>query len=276
MKFAKMNGLGNDFVLLDVRKTEVENPDELALRLCDRHTGIGGDGLLLVGRSGTHDLKMDIYNSDGSRAEMCGNGMRCFAKYAYEHGVVSKKEFTVETLAGTIKPCVITDGGNAVELVCVNVGKPKFSRADIPMTGQGTCSLDKLTALNREFTVSALRLTVPHAVVFVEELGDSLINTYGPVITRAPEFPEGINVNFCRIIDRRNIQVSTYERGAGRTLACGTGSSSACVCSYLAGYTERQVNVHLRLGQLLINWEENGEVMMTGPAQEVFTGDIEI
>ncbi len=275
MIFTKAHGLGNDFVITDDREEKLQGLSALAKRLCHRRTGIGADGLILVRESQTCDTRMVIFNSDGSEAEMCGNGVRCFAKYVYDKGIVKTDSFSVETLAGPMVIDLTVENGLAAA-ARVDMGVPEFRRECIPMTGQGECRLEKLTALDREFTYSTILLGVPHTVVFVEEMPSyEDLCRYGAFIETMPLFPRKTNVNFTRVMDRETVEVRTWERGCGATYACGTGSSSAAVCAHLAGFTGKHVKVCLELGALDILYGENGHVFMTGPAAFAFEGEVD-
>ncbi len=276
MKFTKVHGLGNDFVLIDAIRAPQRDYNALAKPLCHRQTGIGADGLLIVLPSEQADIRMRIINSDGSEAEMCGNGIRAFSKYVYEHGIVQKLSLTVETLAGVMKPQLVLENGH-VSGVRVDMGKPGITCADVPVEGekQSRCLGRTLSAAGREFTFSSVRVGVPHTAVFVDDPVQFDLAKYGPAIERHPLFPQRTNVNFVHVLDRENIVQRTWERGAGPTLACGTGSCGSAVCCMLGGLTERAVNVHLELGSLLIEWpNEDASVFMTGPAELVFEGEI--
>lgn len=274
MRFTKAHGLGNDFVVFDDRGEALSGLNELSKKLCDRRTGVGGDGMILVRGSEIADTRMVIFNSDGSEAEMCGNGIRCFAKYVYDKGIVPLNRFSVETLAGIMDVSLTVENG-AAKTVTVGMGKPEFARQNIPVTGTGDCLLQKIRVLDREFTFSTILLGVPHTVVFVEDLDATDILKYGPIIETHPLFPRKTNVNFTQVLDQKTIRVRTWERGCGATLACGTGSSSAAVCSAVAGFTGKTVEVQLALGSLSIEWANDGTVFMRGPAQFVFEGELD-
>ncbi|MGI6005003.1 MAG: diaminopimelate epimerase [Christensenellales bacterium] len=276
MQFEKMHGLGNDFILVDARYGMPVHEDALAgftEEICNRRTGIGADGLILVLASDTADHRMRILNSDGSEAEMCGNGIRCFARYVYEHGIETKDRFGVETLAGVMRPqLVFEDGGIAG--ITVDMGEPLLDRSDIPMIGpDGPVIRESIEIDYHLFDIAAMRMGVPHTMVFVPEVTDELVRTYGPPLESCSLFPQRTNVNFVQFIDHDNILIRTYERGAGPTLACGTGSCAAAVACMLRGLTGRTVNVHLALGTLVIRWDKDGRVQMTGPAETAFTGE---
>ncbi len=274
MRFTKAHGLGNDFIITDGRSGAFqEDLPALARRLCHRRTGVGADGLVFVRESAACDTRMQLFNSDGSEAEMCGNGVRCFAKYVHDKGIVKKERFSVETLAGPQLIELTVEGGAAVK-ARVNLGKPERKKPLIPMLGEGECVLEKLTAQGRVLTFSTILLGVPHSVVFMDELPDEeALCHMGYEIEHMPIFPRGTNVNFTHVIDSQNIEVRTWERGCGATLACGTGSSSAAVCSAIAGFTGRHVTVHLALGALDILWDDDNSVFMTGPAEFSFEGE---
>ena len=275
MLFSKMHGLGNDFIVIDARGKEDIDYNSLAKRMCHRHIGVGADGLLLVLDSKLADIRMRIINSDGSEAEMCGNGIRCFSKYVFERGIVKKDKFKVETLAGIIEPELILNEYGLVEKVKVNMGKPSFKRKDIPMQGEPESDAinTSIEVDGKEYKITSLLMGVPHTVLFVDDVEKVDIYTLGPKIEKHEVFPRKTNVNFVQVIDKNNIKVRTWERGAGATFACGTGSCASVIASNLNGYTERKANVHLYFGTLEIEWQEDGTVFMTGPAEEVFVGE---
>lgn len=270
MHFRKYHGLGNDFILTDDLDGSLEATPERAIRLCDRHTGVGADGWILIRPSETCDIQMFLYNSDGSVAEMCGNGLRCFAKDVYDRGVVRKENFTVETLAGVMEVHVTAENGQA-RLVTANLGQASFDRPSIPMTGEGVCSRETVHALDRDFTISACRMGVPHAVVFGRDFTDADVLKYGPVLETDPMFPRRANINFANILNDHTVEVRTWERGCGRTLACGTGSCATAVLCAQAGYTGKNVEIRLQKGALFIRVTPEG-VIMTGPAALAFEG----
>jgi len=274
MYFYKYHGLGNDFVLtLDLDGT-VETSPARAIRICDRHTGIGADGWMLIRPSETCDIQMVLYNSDGSVAEMCGNGLRCFAKFVYDHGIVKKEDFTVETLAGTMQVHVTAEDG-VCQLVTANIGAPSFEKSAIPMVGEGHCDRETVTVLDREFTLSACLMGVPHVVVFGTDFNDEDVLKYGPPLEISPLFPRKANINFANILDDHTVEVRTWERGCGRTLACGTGSCATAVLCHKSGFTRDQVEIRLQEGSLFIRVTDNG-VIMTGPAALAFEGETEL
>ena len=275
MVFQKMHGLGNDFILMNGIEPSNFNLQELAIKLCDRHQGIGADGIILILPSEIADVKMRIINSDGSEANMCGNGIRCFAKYVYDNQINTAKSFTIETGAGIMVPELITENGKVLA-VKVNMGSPDLERSAIPMTGAaGTVINEPLTVSGKEYHITSMLMGVPHTVVFVDHLNNTDIVTIGRQIEKNPLFPKGTNVNFVEVINDHEIKMRTWERGAGSTLACGTGSCASAVASCLIGKTGRTVTVHLTLGDLLIEWID-GTVYMTGSANHVFEGEVAI
>lgn len=275
MKFTKMHGLGNDFVLFVDKDGAQKDYTEAAQILCHRQTGIGADGIIAVIPSQIADVRMRIINADGSEAEMCGNGIRCFAKYVFERGLIAKEEFTVETLAGVMTPKITVENGK-VSLVTVNMGKPFFAPADIPMIAEGDKILDYTIAVGGEdVSVSSVLLGVPHTEVFVEDITVVPLTELGPKIEKHPLFPRGTNVNFVEVVDDKTLKVRTWERGAGATLACGTGCCGTAVVAYERGVTGREVDVQVYLGTLHISYREDGTVFMTGPAVESFETELE-
>lgn len=273
MKVTKMHGLGNDFIVFFDDGTSTFDVTKAAITLCDRHTGIGADGLVIVMPSEVADVRMRIINSDGSEAEMCGNGIRCFAKYAFDRKIIDKTVFTVETLAGIMTPEIIAKDGVA-ELVKVNMGQPSFRSAQIPMDVAADKVIDYTIQVDGvDYVVSSVLLGVPHTEVFVEDVTTVPLSTLGPKIEKHPLFPKGTNVNFVQPVDDKTVKVRTWERGAGATLACGTGSCASAVMAHEKGLTGRIVDVELYLGTLQIEYAEDGTVYMTGPATEVFELD---
>jgi diaminopimelate epimerase len=275
MKFQKMHGLGNDFILPDEANSLGFDLKTLAVRLCDRHQGIGADGIILILPSEIADVKMRIINSDGSEANMCGNGIRCFAKYVYENKIITAKSFTIETGAGVMIPELIVED-EKVLFVKVNMGAPILDRLAIPMKGAAGKVIDEpFLVAGEEYRITSLLMGVPHTIVFVDDIANTDIVTIGRQIEKNPVFPEGTNVNFVEVVNNKEIRVRTWERGAGSTLACGTGSCAAAVASCLNGKTGKKVTVHLTLGDLLIEWIDDC-VYMTGTADHVFSGEISV
>ena len=274
MRFTKMEGLGNDYVYMDGFQEEVREPSVLAVRVSDRHFGIGADGLILILPSERADARMEMYNAEGSRGEMCGNGIRCVAKYVYEHDIARRDELTIETDAGLKALKLFLEAGT-VARVTVNMGQPELQRSRIPMTGpEGEVVDEPLEVLDRVFRITAVNMGNPHCVTFVENVSSFDLVKYGPRIENHPAFPERVNAHFVQVVDRTHLKMRVWERGSGETLACGTGACATCVAAVLNGLVDREVTVHLLGGDLQVAWSETtGEVMMTGPAREVFTGD---
>ena len=276
MKFTKMHGAGNDYVYVNCFEEEVPNPVELAIRVSNRNFGIGSDGLILIMPSDKADVRMRMFNSDGSESEMCGNGIRCVAKYAYDHGIVTKTEITAETGAGILTLQLFPDRHNKVERVRVNMGPPRLSREEIPMNGSPAAQVvaEELTVLDKTFRITCVSMGNPHCIIYVDDVDSFPVATYGPLIENHQLFPRRTNVEFIQIISRTEVKQRTWERGAGETLACGTGASAVCVAGVLNNLTDRKILNHLAGGDLELEWVENGPVFMTGPATEVFSGEI--
>ena len=274
MKFTKIHGLGNDFIFFEnLGSTDMDYP-AMAIELCHRQLSIGADGIIAVLPSEVADLRMRIINADGSEANMCGNAIRCFGRYAWERGLVKSKTFRIETFAGIIIPEVITEN-NLVVSVRVNMGKPNTERQYIPMLGDEKEAIRIPVRIeDQQFYLTSLLMGVPHTMVFVDNLNNVDVKRTGSSIEKHALYPRGTNVNFVEVISRERIRVRTWERGAGATLACGTGSCAAAVASIINGYTNRKVTVELQYGQLEIEWDEDGTVYMTGPAEESFTGEL--
>ena len=281
LEFVKMEGLGNDFIILDDRKKEIrayENYSALAKRLCSRHFGIGADGIILILESCDHDIKFRIYNSDGSQAQMCGNGMRCFARYLYENKMAAKKILRVDTKAGTVIPEVITDDNDQVRSVKVDMGEPVLLCKDIPFKSRNKNAVEEsLTAGGTVYRVTAVSMGNPHAVIFVDDVERVDINKTGPLIETHERFPEKTNVEFIEVVNDRELKMKVWERGAGITLACGTGACASLVAASLTGRSARKAIVHLDGGDLDICWDrETNHIFKTGPATLVFEGRIRI
>lgn len=264
MKITKMHGLGNDFIVI---AEQVGDPSRLARELCARRLSVGADGLLLVEKSAVADIKMRIINADGSEAEMCGNGIRCFARYVYDEGIVAKMKMKVETLAGIITPELVMENGT-VRFVRVNMGVPSFAPEDIPVQAEDPLDFD--VAHTR---AACVLMGVPHTMVLVSSVEDADIDTLGPMIETDPLFPRRTNVNFVEIVDRKTVRMRTWERGAGKTMACGTGATGVGAILFKKELTERTLDVHVQAGALRIENAESGRSYMTGPANYVFTGE---
>jgi len=278
MKFTKMQGAGNDYVYVNCFEETVADPQQVAIKVSNRNFGIGSDGLILIMPSDKADVRMRMFNSDGSESEMCGNGIRCVAKYAYDHGIVAKDEITAETGAGilTLKLHPGKDGN--IEKVRVNMGPPRLTRGEIPMTGDGEARVvaESLAVLDRTFQITCASMGNPHCVIFVDDVANFPVATYGPLIENHGLFPRRTNVEFVQVISRTEISQRTWERGAGETLACGTGSSAVTAACVLNGLTERKLLNHLLGGDLEMEWADDGNIYMTGPAVEVFSGEIDL
>lgn len=274
MKFTKMHGIGNDYVYINCFEEEIGVPAKLAPIISDRHFGVGSDGLILILSSAVADCRMRIFNADGSEAQMCGNGIRCVAKYVYDNKITQKNPLTVETLAGIKAVQVFTENGR-VSKARVNMGKPGLMRSEIPMIGNETKVIDESLPIDKNvsFRITCVSMGNPHCVVFVDDLDGLDISKYGPEIERHRVFPERINVHFVRIHNPKEVTMKTWERGSGITMACGTGASAVCVAGVLNKKTERNVLAHLPGGDLELEWAADGNVYMTGPATEVFTGE---
>jgi diaminopimelate epimerase len=242
--------------------------------MSDRHFGVGGDGLILIMPSERADVRMRMFNADGSEAQMCGNGIRCVAKYAYESGIRRKPEITVETLAGVLSLQLMTTVQGTVDKVRVNMGRPRLRRQDIPMLGEAHPVLgEKLIVGDRAFEVTCVSMGNPHCVVYVDDVAQFAVSHYGPLLEHHPQFPQRTNVEWVEWLNQREIRQRTWERGSGETLACGTGACAATVASVLNGKTDRCVTVHLLGGDLEVEWAADEHIYMTGPAVEVFQGE---
>lgn len=277
LKFTKMHGLGNDYVYMDAINQKIENRSELAKKVSNRHFGIGSDGLILICKSDVADFRMQMFNSDGTEAEMCGNGIRCVGKFVYDKGLTDKEEVTIETLAG-IKKLKFTIKDGKVEKVRVNMGKPILEAKRIPVESNLNPVKDlKIKAEDREFNFTCVSMGNPHAITFIKDnLKDFDVAKYGRKIEIDTVFPNKTNVEFINIVDKNNIKMRVWERGAGETLACGTGACASVVASYINGYTSRNVCVELLGGKLEIEWnEKDNNIYMTGSATTVFEGEIE-
>jgi diaminopimelate epimerase len=274
--FVKMHGLGNDYLYIDAAKFPIADPAGLSRRMSDRHLGAGADGIILVmpGEAGA-PFRMRIFNADGSEAETCGNGIRCFAKYVYERGMTRETEFTIETGGGPNRVELTVEAGKVVS-VRSNMGAPKFDRAEIPMAPDsgpsGRVLEEPLDVDGVTYKITCANIGNPHAVIFVEDATKVPLAEIGPKIERHPAFPRRTNVEFVTVIDRRNIVMRIWERGSGVTMASGSGSCGAALASMITGRVDRRVSVHLVYGALAIEWAEDGHVYQQGPATEVYAG----
>lgn len=270
-----MHGAGNDYVYVDCFAESVpESPPELARRMADRHFGVGGDGLILICPSEVADARMRMFNADGSEAEMCGNGVRCVAKYVYEHGLAKDNPLSIETGAGVLWLELFLKSGK-VDRVRVDMGEPVLSARAIPTTLPGDPPIDApLSVDGRNLQVTCVSMGNPHCITFVDRPTDELVLGVGPKIETDAHFPSRTNVEFVQLVSRNEVRQRTWERGSGETLACGTGACAVCVAGALNGRTERSILVHLPGGDLEIEWDDkSNHVFMTGPAVEVFTGE---
>lgn len=287
MRFTKMQGLGNDYVYMNCFKEKVADPVKLAQVISDRHFGIGSDGLILICPSETADVRMRIFNADGSEAEMCGNGVRCVAKFAYEHKLAKSGEpiavpgqpsfpasLNVETKSGTITIGLAIDDNDKVQKACVNMGQPVLTAKDIPVNLPVKEVIEQpMQFLNRAFVMTCVSMGNPHAVFFCKDVNLIELEKFGPAIEKHGIFPHRTNVHFVQINNSTEFTMRTWERGSGITLACGTGACACCVAAALTGRAERACIAHLPGGDLDLNWcEEDNCVYMTGPAVEVFKG----
>ena len=280
MQLTKMHGAGNDYVYVDCFNNETpDDPASLSIAVADRNKGIGGDGLILICPSEVADARMRMFNADGSESEMCGNGIRCVAKYVYDHGICKKEQLNIETGAGILALDVEAENGK-VQQVRVDMGEPILLASKIPTKLEGNADFGghvvnvPLSVGGQEFEVTCVSMGNPHCVIFVDKATDELVRGIGPQIENDPRFPARINVEFIEIESGSEVRQRTWERGSGETMACGTGASAVCVAGVLSGRTERKLTNHLLGGTLILEWdEETNHVFMTGPATEVFSGN---
>ena len=273
MKFTKMQGTGNDYVYVDCFAEAVDRPNLVACAVSDRHTGIGSDGLILIKPSDCADVRMEMYNADGSRAQMCGNGIRCVAKYAVEHGLAAGPALTIETGDG-VKEAWCEIVGDKVDRVRVDMGRPLLDPARMPCTIDAIRIVEQpLTIRGRKYLVTCVSMGNPHAVIFIDDVHRVDLVEVGPAFEYAPIFPERINTHFVRVDSPTQVTARTWERGSGATRACGTGACAVCVAGVLTKRTQRRITVTLPGGDLDVEWSADDHVHMTGPAVEVFTGE---
>ena len=277
MKFTKMQGIGNDYVYVNCFTEKVENPSQVAVRVSDRHFGIGSDGLILIKPSDVADFEMEMYNADGSQGAMCGNGMRCVGKYVYDYHLTDKTSISVNTKSG-IKYLDLTVENGKVKEVKVNMGAPVLKTAEIPMIYSKEQVIAQPLNINQNlYEVTAVSMGNPHVIVYMNDVKNLKIEEVGPYFEKSSVFPESVNTEFVRVIDRNTVEMRVWERGSGETLACGTGACAVAVACVLNGYTEEQVTVKLLGGDLKIFWDREANlVYMTGPAEVVFDGEIQI
>ena len=275
MKFTKMEGLGNDYVYINCFQEKVENPGELAIRYSNRHFGIGSDGVILIKPSEIADFCMDMYNADGSRSEMCGNGIRCVGKYVYDYGLTDKTEISVETLAGIKYLKLILKDGK-VDLVTVDMGEPQLQADKIPVALRLDEVIDQpIQVGNTVYQMTCVSMGNPHAVVFVDAVDKFPLETVGPLFEHHVMFPNRVNAEFIEVLNRKEVNMRVWERGTGETLACGTGACASTVACILNHKTEDEITLHLLGGDLKVAWDrEKNKIYMTGPARVVFDGEI--
>ena len=275
MRFTKMQGAGNDYIYVDCFAQPVpERLPELARAVSDRHFGVGGNGLVLICPSGNYDAEMRMFNADGSASEMCGNGVRCVAKYLYDHNIARRETLKIES-AGQVLTLELSVTDGLVDRVRVDMGEPILEAEQIPTTLTGNPVANVSLALtDRDLQVTCVSMGNPHCVTFVDEITDELVHSVGPRIEHDAHFPNRVNAEFVEVLNRKELRQRTWERGSGETLACGTGASAVCVAGVLTGRTERRVTIHLLGGVLELEWNEaDNHVYKTGPAVEVFSGD---
>lgn len=275
MKFTKMHGIGNDYVYVNCMKETVENPAETAIKVSDRHFGIGSDGLILIKPSEVADGKMEMYNADGSQGAMCGNGIRCVAKYMYDHGITDKTTISVETKSG-IKYLDLTTKDGKVDTVKVNMGTPILKASQIPVLSDKEQVINESVTIDgKEWNITCVSMGNPHAVTYIDDVKGLEIEKIGPKFENNEIFPDRVNTEFVHVIDRNTVEMRVWERGSGETLACGTGACAVAVSSILNGLTEDEVTVKLLGGNLKIFWDRQiNKVFMTGSATTVFDGEI--
>lgn len=276
--FTKMHGAGNDYIYVDCTKKRIEDINETARKVSDRHFGIGSDGLVLICNSDKADFRMDMYNSDGTQAEMCGNATRCVGKYVHDKGLTDKTEITLETLAGIkILKLNLSDKGE-VETVEVNMGSPELTPKNIPINSDLERFIQEpVTVDGREYLVTGVSMGNPHAITYIDDTDSLEIEKIGPKFENHPMFPKRINTEFVQIVDRKTIKMRVWERGAGETLACGTGACATLVAAHLSDLTDNEADLLLLGGKLHIRWDkEENNIYMTGPAEFVFDGTITI
>lgn len=268
-----MQGLGNDYVYVNCFKEKIEDPSALAVRISDRHFGVGSDGLILINPSKVADCEMEMYNADGSRGEMCGNGIRCVGKYMYDYGLTDKEAISVETLAG-IKYLQFFIENGKVAKVKVDMGSPILTPAEIPVVAEGERAVDEPIVVDgTEYRMTCISMGNPHAIAYVDDVKNLPIEKIGPLFEKHERFPNRVNTEFVKVLDRNTVEMRVWERGSGETLACGTGACATAVACILNGLTEEKVTVKLLGGDLEIEWDrEKNKVFMTGPAKVVFDG----
>lgn len=277
MKFTKMHGCGNDYVYVNCLEQRIENPEKVAIYVSDRHFGIGSDGLILICPSEVADFRMAMYNADGSEGAMCGNGVRCIAKYVYDYGLTDQTSISIETKGG-IKYLDLTVKDGKVVLVRVNMGTPILTPAQVPVKlGDDSCIGERIDVAGEEYLITCVSMGNPHAVTFVENTAEFPLEKIGPEFEHHPVFPDRVNTEFVQVLNRKEVNMRVWERGSGETLACGTGTCATVVACVLNGKTEDEITVHVMGGDILVHYDRENEVVwMTGPAETVFEGEIDI
>lgn len=278
LKFTKMHGTGNDYVYVNCFEQKIDNPNELAIKVSDRHFGIGSDGLILICPSEVADVRMAMYNADGSEGMMCGNGIRCVAKYSYEHGLVDSDKITVETKSG-IKTLDLTVENGEVTYVAVDMGMAILKPREIPVDDDGDDFVKrKIDVDGKEYEITCVSMGNPHAVIFTKDIDNIDLEKIGPLFEHHKLFPEQINTEFVEVTDSHNVKMRVWERGSGETMSCGTGTCAVTVAAVLNGYCKRdeEININIRGGQLKDTYLSDGRVIMRGTATNVFDGEIEI
>ncbi|WP_411678158.1 diaminopimelate epimerase [Caproicibacter sp.] len=277
MNFTKMQGIGNDYIYINCFEEKIENPSEIAVKLSDRHFGVGSDGIILIQPSLAADCKMDMYNADGSRGKMCGNGIRCVGKYVYERGISKKDILTVETLSG-VKTLHLDLDGEKVAAVEVNMGKPVRKASDVPVLFSKDHVLNEPVIVGgKKYRITCVSMGNPHCVVFVDDVDSFQLEEIGPLFENDPMFPDRVNTEFVQVLGKNELRMRVWERGSGETLACGTGACAVACAAAWNQFAERKVKIHLKGGDLSIRWDSNTDVIfMKGPAKFVFDGTVEI
>ena len=279
LKFTKMHGCGNDYVYIDCTENEIKDESAAAIKVSDRHFGIGGDGMILIKKSDIADFEMVMFNADGSRGAMCGNGIRCVAKFVYDKGLCSKTSLAIESM-GAVKYIDLTVENKKAVCAKVDMGKPNLKAREIPVLSENEKAInEKICVDGKEYKMTCVSMGNPHAVIFIDKSPREIeIEKIGPKFENNPVFPDRTNTEFVKVIDRKNLEMRVWERGSGETLACGTGACATAVAAIINGFCDNDVTVHLLGGDLRISWSgnENESVFMTGPAVTVFEGEIEL
>lgn len=277
IKFTKMHGIGNDYIYINCFEQKIENPNELAIKMSPRRFSVGADGVILICPSNVADVKMRMFNLDGSEGKMCGNGIRCVGKYIYDNSIAHKSVVTVETLSG-IKTLEITDKCGKAETITVDMGTPELTPSKIPAVAEGNAVINQpITVADRQYRITAVSMGNPHAVVFCDEIDSLNLEKIGPDFEHHAMFPEQVNTEFIRVINKNTLQMRVWERGSGETLACGTGACASVVAAVKNGYCKQneEITVHLAGGDLFITYAADGHVFMRGGAEKVFDGEYE-